>query len=261
MDSLWGGNDYDRGVNTFNPTGRLFQVEYAVQAIKLGSTVIAIQTSDGVVIGAEKRVKQKCLVASSIKKVVQVTDVHIAGISGLTADGNMLLDKGRVEAENYKFTYNEHMPTASLVRRMCDFSMSFGDEDSKMARPLGVSMLVAGLDRVDEGKTLVPKLYHLDPSGTYIEYRAKAIGAGEETAMDYLVDHYNTSMSLDEALRVCLETLKNVMEEKVTNNNVDVWVLQRQDTNEGPRPLRRKIEGEEFTNLLTQVNQAEEATS
>ena len=39
-------SEYDRSVNTFSPEGRLFQVEYAIEAIKLGSTAIGIQTED-----------------------------------------------------------------------------------------------------------------------------------------------------------------------------------------------------------------------
>ena len=47
-----GKSEYDRGVNTFSPAGRLFQVEYALEAIKLGSTAIGIRTNDGVVLAA-----------------------------------------------------------------------------------------------------------------------------------------------------------------------------------------------------------------
>uniref|UniRef100_A0A8C3JRJ4 Proteasome 20S subunit alpha 5 n=1 Tax=Calidris pygmaea TaxID=425635 RepID=A0A8C3JRJ4_9CHAR len=49
-------SEYDRGVNTFSPEGRLFQVEYAIEAIKLGSTAIGIQTSEGVCLAVEKRI-------------------------------------------------------------------------------------------------------------------------------------------------------------------------------------------------------------
>jgi len=31
-------NEYDKGVNTFNPEGRIFQVEYAMKAIKVNSS-------------------------------------------------------------------------------------------------------------------------------------------------------------------------------------------------------------------------------
>ena len=49
-------NEYDRGVNTFSPEGRLFQVEYAMEAIKLGSTAVGIRTAQGVVLAVEIRV-------------------------------------------------------------------------------------------------------------------------------------------------------------------------------------------------------------
>lgn len=65
-----------RGVNMFSPEGRLFQVEYAIEAIKLGSTALGICTREGVVLAVEKRVTSTLMEADSILKIMEV-DSHI----------------------------------------------------------------------------------------------------------------------------------------------------------------------------------------
>lgn len=70
-------SEYDRGPNTFSPEGRLFQVEYAIEAIKLGSTAIGIQTSEGVILAVEKRITSPLMEPTSIEKIVEI-DNHIA---------------------------------------------------------------------------------------------------------------------------------------------------------------------------------------
>lgn len=77
-------SEYDRGVTTFSPEGRLFQVEYALEAVKLGSTAVGIQTSQGVVIAVEKRITSSLMEPSSIEKIMEV-DSHIGvAMSGIT---------------------------------------------------------------------------------------------------------------------------------------------------------------------------------
>jgi len=206
--------EYDRGVNTFSPEGRLFQVEYAIEAIKLGSTVIGVQTSEGVCLAVEKRITSKLLEPSSVKKIVKL-DQHIGcAMSGLVADARTLVDHARVETQNHWFVYNESMGVESCVQSVCDLALNFGEGD--MARPFGVALLVAGVD--EEG----PSLYHTDPSGTYTKYDFKAIGAGSEGAMSSLQEHYNKSMKLHEAQSLALRVLKQVMEETLDSNNVEL---------------------------------------
>ena len=102
-------SEYDRGVNTFSPEGRLFQVEYAIEAIKLGSTALGIRTDQGVVLAVEKRVTSCLMEPSSLEKITQL-DGHVAcAFSGLTADARMLVDKARIESQNHWFAYNEPM--------------------------------------------------------------------------------------------------------------------------------------------------------
>merc|ERR1712241_911397 len=100
-------SEYDRSVNTFSPEGRLFQVEYAIEAIKLGSTAIGITTPEGVVLAVEKRITSPLIIPSSIEKIVEI-DSHLACVmSGLIADAKTLIDKARVEAQNHWFSYDE----------------------------------------------------------------------------------------------------------------------------------------------------------
>merc|ERR1712023_256769 len=104
-------SEYDRGVNTFSPEGRLFQVEYAISAVKLGSTAIGIRTSEGTILCVEKRVTSPLLEPSSVEKIMEV-DSHIGcAMSGLIADARTLVDHARVEAQNHRFTFNEPVRT------------------------------------------------------------------------------------------------------------------------------------------------------
>lgn len=206
--------EYDHGVNTFDPRGKLLQVEYAIEAVKLGSTAIGIQTAEGVVLAVEKRINSSLLVASSVKKLVKL-DAHIGcAMSGLVADARTLIDLARTETQNHWFTYNEQMQIKSVVQCVSDVCMGFGE--GSMARPYGVSLLVGGVD--ENG----PALYHTDPAGTMKRFQAKAIGSGCEGAQTQLQEHYNKSMKIHEAQKLALEVLKQVMEEKINETNVEL---------------------------------------
>mmetsp|Transcript_34334 Transcript_34334/g.61268 ORF Transcript_34334/g.61268 Transcript_34334/m.61268 type:complete len:241 (-) Transcript_34334:177-899(-) len=212
-------SEYDRGVNTFSPEGRLFQVEYAIEAIKLGSTAVGVWTKEGVVLAVEKRITSPLLEPKSIEKVMEI-DSHIGcAMSGLTADARTLIDHARVETQQHRFSYNEPMPIESCTQSLCDLALRFGEdgEEGGMSRPFGVALLVAGMD-VDNG----PVLYHTDPSGTFVKYDAKAIGSGSEGAQTALQENFRKDLTLKEAEVLALSTLKQVMEEKVTPTNVDI---------------------------------------
>ncbi|KAL5494830.1 PUP2 [Sanghuangporus weigelae] len=213
-------SEYDRGVNTFSPEGRLFQVEYAIEAIKLGSTTVGVRTPEGVVLGVEKRVQSPLLESSTIEKIVEI-DTHLGcAMSGLTADARTMIDHARVTAQNHAFTYDEPIKVESVTQAICDLALRFGesvhDEDAMMSRPFGVALLIAGID--ENG----PQLFHTDPSGTFMRYDAKAIGSGSEAAQAELQDKWHTRMTVREAQILTLRILKQVMEEKLDQHNVQL---------------------------------------
>jgi 20S proteasome subunit alpha 5 len=152
-----------------------------------------------------------------MKKLVKL-DKHMGcAMSGLVADARTLVEHGRVVAQNHWFTYNEQMGVEATVQSICDLAMRFGE--GGQARPFGVSLLCAGVD--ENG----PCLYHTDPAGTMTKYLAKAIGAGSEGAQTALQDQYHKSLTLDEAKKIGLEILKQVMEDSLNEKNVEMAVV------------------------------------
>jgi len=218
-------SEYDRGVNTFSPEGRLFQVEYAIEAIKLGSTAVGIQTAEGVVLAVEKRITSPLLEPSSVEKIMEIDSHMGCAMSGLTADARTLIDHARVETQNHRFSFDEPMSLEATTQAICDLALRFGEDrkggakEDVMSRPFGVALLIGGID--ESG----PALWHTDPSGTFTQYEAKAIGAGSEGAQTHLQQEYNKSMTLKRAEALALETLKEVMEEKLNSTNVEIAVI------------------------------------
>lgn len=138
-------------------------------------------------------------------------------MSGFVADARTLVDHARVETQNHWFTYDERMGVEACVQSVCDLALVFGE--GEMARPFGVALLIGGVD--ENG----PALYHVDPSGTHTRFLAKAIGAGSEGAQNALKDHYNKSLTLREAQKIALQILKDVMEDKISNINVEMAII------------------------------------
>merc|ERR1711908_127674 len=151
-------------------------------------------------------------------KIFEV-DSHIGvAMSGLSADAHTLVDHARSESQYHRFTFNEPMPVESLTQAVCDLALQFGEsgEESTMSRPFGVALLIAGWDHKG------PCLYHTDPSGTFTRFDAKAIGTGSEGAQTQLQEQYHKNLTFQEAESLAISILKQVMEEKLDANNVEV---------------------------------------
>ncbi|KAF7998069.1 hypothetical protein HCN44_009467 [Aphidius gifuensis] len=236
-------SEYDRGVNTFSPEGRLFQVEYAIEAIKLGSTVIGISTSEGVVLAAERRITSPLMEPTTIEKIVEV-DKHIGcAASGLMADSKTMIDRARAECQNHWFIYNEKMTVESVSQAVSNLAIQFGDSDddgSAMSRPFGVAILFAGID--EKG----PQLFHMDPSGTFVQFDAKAIGSGSEGAQQSLQEVFHRSMTLKEAIKATITILKQVMEEKLNETNVEVMTMT-------PNAMYHKFTEDELKEVIKEI--------
>jgi len=208
------GLGYDRAITIFSPDGRLFQVEYAIEAVKRGTAAIGIKTSEGVVLVVEKRSHTQLIEQNSVKKIFAV-DRHIGvAIAGLTADARVLVNQIRIQAQIDRLTYDEPPTVETLTQKLGDLKQLYTQHAG--VRPFGVSLLVAGVD--DTG----PKLYSTEPSGSIWGHKAAAIGSGVQAVTEYLEKTYQDSLTLDEGIVLALRALKQAVEEDLHPQKVEV---------------------------------------
>jgi len=124
-------NEYDRSVNTFSNQGRLYQVEYAMKAVEQGCTTLGIQTKDGIILGAEKKISSKLQIPSSIENIMKINENTICTYSGLRSDARALIETARVEAASHWFNFNEPMPVEAISLAVCDVALSFAEKKKK----------------------------------------------------------------------------------------------------------------------------------
>lgn len=213
------GFGYDRAITIFAPNGRLYQVEYSLEAVRRGTTAIGIRAKDGVVLVVEKRVTP-LQEPDSIEKIFIIDDHIGVAIAGLTADARILIDNARVEAQSHRYLYDEPIDVELLTKRVCDLKQLYTQRAG--VRPFGVSLLIAGVDKV-------PQLFMTDPSGAYWGYKAAAIGAGGHDAKTKLEEAYHDDISVNEALQLALKILFEVSQLKLTEENVEIALVTVKD--------------------------------
>lgn len=208
---------YDRAITVFSPDGRLFQVEYAREAVKRGTTTVGVKFRDGVVLIVDKRITSRLVEPSSIEKIFVLDDHVGCATSGLVADARSLVDRARIDAQLNRVTYDEPISVLSLVKRICDFKQSYTQYGG--VRPFGTALLVAGVD--DTGAHLI----ETDPSGALMEYKASSVGSGRNQAMEFFEEKYKDNVGQDEAILLGLQALYKATDGKLNPDAIEIGVV------------------------------------
>ncbi|HJH57617.1 MAG TPA: archaeal proteasome endopeptidase complex subunit alpha [Euryarchaeota archaeon] len=209
---------YDRGSTVFSPDGRLFQVEYAREAVKKGSTTIGLKYKDGVALIVDRRSSSKLLEPRSTEKIHEIDDFIGCATSGLVADARILVDEARKNAQVHRVNYGENIGVEMLVKKVCDYKQNFTQYGG--VRPFGTALLVAGTD------DLGAHLFETDPSGALVAYKATGIGSGRPTVMEMFEKEYKDDMTFDEAASLGLRALAAAIEDTPKAESVEIGVAE-----------------------------------
>ena len=229
---------YDRGITVFSPDGRLFQVEYAREAVKKGTTTIGLKFKDGVVLIVDKRVSSRLVEPRSIEKIYNIDEFIGCETSGLVADARILVDQARKDAQVHKITYGENITVEALVKKICDFKQNYTQYGG--VRPFGTALLMAGVD------DLGCHLFETDPSGALVAYKAGSIGSGRPVVMDMFEKEFKDNMSYEDAVSLGLKALAAAIEDKLTAETIEVGVVEKEKA-------FRRLDDKELNNFIKKL--------
>jgi proteasome alpha subunit len=195
---------YDRAIVMYTPDGRLLQVEYASEAVKYGSPVVAIRGKDFAVIVTRTRDNDPLL--DPIEKIHMIDDNIGAAGAGFTGDISLLIDHARVHAQRHRLVFEDPVDVKSVVNTIGKYMYEFTRYGG--VRPLGAALIIIGSDKA--GK----HIYQLDPRGVILSGKAMAIGKNTESATETLRADYTPSLTVREAIDLALKALSKAEEKE-----------------------------------------------
>ena len=226
------GREYDEAITIFSPEGRIYQVEYALELVKRGAPVAGVSTKEGVVLAAVEVLRSSLEDPRFSKKIYELDDHVAAAISGNSPDARVLVREARLVCQGHRLTYDEPIGIESLTSSLGDLLQQYTQNAG--VRPFGVSMIVGGVDVTG------CRMLSIDPSGSYRGYKATALGMNNEKARELLEKKYRQDMTLDEAIRLSVETIRTAYQNEVKAENINVSVITTASK------VLRKLENEEI---------------
>ncbi|MBS3065810.1 archaeal proteasome endopeptidase complex subunit alpha [Candidatus Pacearchaeota archaeon] len=205
---------YDRAATMFSPDGHLLQVEYAEKTVRLGSSSIGLVCKDGIVVVADRRVRDKLIAPESANKIYEIDEHIVATAAGILSDARILIEQAQVLAQQNRVTYSAPIEPVSVIRMIADREQMFTQYGG--ARPYGVSILLGG---VSKGKAYI---YTSDVTGNFFAYKANAIGENDERIKEILRKDFDEEMSVEDGIKFALKIFKDILEKNFDLNRFDV---------------------------------------
>lgn len=244
---------YDQSTTTFSPEGRLHQVEYAIEAINNARTCVGLQSLDGIVLAAEKKVVSKLLAPSKTSEKTFVIDDHIVClVAGLTSDATILINQSRLASQRFLYKYRVAMPIEQLVKSTCNYKQSYTQYGG--LRPFGVSFLFAGWD-AENGY----QLYQSDPSGNYSGWKATVIGQNNQAGKSILKVDYKSDSTVSQNLKIAVKILLKTMDAATPSpDRIELSTLVK---NEKGEMVHQTLSEAEIQKYIEEIQKEDEAES
>ena len=203
---------YDQAATVFSPDGRVYQVEYAREAIRRGGLALGITFDNGILFAIDKSIYSPLIEEDDLEKFYKITPIIGAAASGLIADARVLVDILRDRAQSEKRRYGEDPDLRTLVTWVSRIYEVYTRYEG--VRPFGTALIIGGRT----GKRY--RLFETDPSGVFQQRSSTAIGRGSETALEILTANNGKVRTREDSIALSMNVLKSTRQEGAEGSNL-----------------------------------------
>jgi len=242
---------YDRALSVFSPDGHVFQVEYALEAVKRGTCAVAVKGTSPddsvVVLGCEKRSALKLQDTRITPSKISMVDTHVClAFAGLNADARILVDKARLEAQSHRLTVEDPVSIEYITKYVAGVQQRY--TQSGGVRPFGISTLIVGFDPGSKEA----RLYQTEPSGIYSAWKANAIGRSSKTVREFLERNHKDNMTRSETIELTIKSLLEVVQTGA--KNIEIAIM-------APGKTVEMLPSEDIEKIVEKINTEKDAAA
>lgn len=187
----------------------------APEAVKTGTTTLAIACEDGVVLATEKRATMGHLIGHKNTQKLFEVDQHLAlTTAGLVGDAQMLARNLAAQASLYRLKRDQRLPVrgaATMLGNLLNQSKFY---------PYWVQLIVGGYD--ERGGSV----YSIDSAGGSIPETWTCTGSGSPFVYGVLEDRYTDGTKVKDAVDLAIRGLNASMRrDAASGNGMDIAVV------------------------------------
>jgi len=214
-------------LTTFDPNGKLGQVEGALAAASLGTPIVGAIVNRTILLASPQILPSPLMCDDGTSRFAVVSPQIVVGHTGIAADGRVVVEAAQRLAIEHSYTFDEPIPIDLFLEEM---SLLFQEYTMKQgARPFGCTLVVGYLPPPSSTSNPEPRLFRIECSGAVEELRSICIVNGKfkgDGLKSKLLDMVNTrtgsetkeqgTMRMQQNRRILSQILREALDEMTT---------------------------------------------
>jgi 20S proteasome alpha/beta subunit len=222
---------YDRSITTFDPTGRLLQVEYGLTATMRGESISAVLQDDGSILVLVSRPANNGI-APKVHRIDEHLWLFTAGLSG---DSRFLASRLRSMCRKHRSFYGEPMTVEEAARDVSHVQHLLTRQAGY--RPLGCTAIVVGMDFTSSNREAgMARIFRTDPGGILEDCLYCCAGKDQERHMITLrktYDSIRTCNTFDSAQLLLSSFREDLLAAEQGPAGFDLWLFRPKGNRRG----------------------------